>query len=73
MPSDYKIWRLIGRIKISLGEPISEVKEIKMKEIRAIMGINWNVEIETCELVERTLIELVNDIFSKGEPSDEEK
>jgi len=44
-----------------------------MKEIRAIMGINWNAEIETCELIERTLIELVNDIYSKCQPSDEEK
>ena len=44
-----------------------------MKEIRAIMGINWHVEIETCELVERTLIELVNDIFSKSPADEEEK
>ena len=49
------------------------VKDIKMKEIRAIMGINWHVEIETCELVERTLIELVNDIFSNCPADDEEK
>ena len=44
-----------------------------MKEIRAIMKINWYVEIEVCELVERTLAELVNDIYSKCPPSDEEK
>ena len=44
-----------------------------MKEIRAIMKINWNVEIETCELVERTLAELVNDIFTKADPSEEER
>ena len=73
LPSDYKIWRLIGRIKLSLKEPFSVVKDIKMKEIRAIMGINWHVEIETCELVERTLIELVNDIFSNCPADDEEK
>ena len=58
---------------MSLKEPFSVVKDIKMKEIRAIMGINWHVEIETCELVERTLIELVNDIFSKCPADDEEK
>lgn len=62
--SDYKIWRLIGRVKGSLKEPISEIKELKFKEVRCLMKINWHVEIEVLELVERTLVELVNDIFS---------
>lgn len=71
--SDYKIWRLIGRVKSSLKEPIEEIKELKLKEVRCLMKINWHVEIETLELVESTLVELVNDIFSKCEASEEEK
>jgi len=39
--SDYKIWRLIGRIKGTLQEPIEEVKQLKLKEIRSLMKINW--------------------------------
>ena len=73
LPSDYKIWRLIGRIKSGLKEPISEVKDIKMKEIRAIMKINWNVEVEACELVERTVIEMIRDIYSKSPATEEDK
>lgn len=71
--SDYKIWRLIGRVKDSLKEPIGDIKELKLKEVRCLMRINWHVEIEVLELVERTLVELVNDIFSKCEASEEEK
>lgn len=73
--NDYKIWRLIGRLKSQVGEPIEEIKEIKLKELRAIMKINWEVEVETCELVEKTLGELVDDIFPKleGGPSDAHK
>jgi hypothetical protein len=71
--SDYKIWRLIGRVKGSLKEPIEEIKEIKMKEIRCLMKINWHVEIETMEIVERTLAELVKDIYSLSPPRAEEK
>mmetsp|Transcript_32157 Transcript_32157/g.49180 ORF Transcript_32157/g.49180 Transcript_32157/m.49180 type:complete len:123 (-) Transcript_32157:31-399(-) len=71
--NDYKYWRLIGRIKQSFREPFAVIKETKFKEIRAIMKINWHVELETCELVERTLLELVNDIFSAGEATEEEK
>lgn len=71
--NDYKVWRLIGRVKSSLKEPIDEVKELKFKEIRSLMKINWQVEIETCELVERTIGELVDDIFQKCTPSDEER
>jgi len=71
--SDYKIWRLICRVKDNLKEPIEEVKQLKMKELNCMMKINWNVDIETCELVERTLGELINDFFSKCLPSEEEK
>ena len=71
--SDYKFWRLIGRMKSSLGEPIEVVKELKLKEVRALLKINWQVEIAQCELVERTLCELVDDIFSKGQATEEER
>lgn len=53
--NDHKVWRLICRVKSSLDEPIEEVKELKFKEIRAIMEINWHVYIEKCELVEKTM------------------
>ena len=64
---------MIGRVKGSLKEPIGDIKELKLKEVRCLMRINWHVEIEVLELVERTLVELVNDIFSKCEASEEEK
>lgn len=44
-----------------------------MKEIHGIMKINWNVEIEVCELLEKTLIELVNDVFCNCPGTNEEK
>ena len=73
--NDYKIWRLIGRMKAQIGEPIEEIKELKLKEIRAITRIGWEHDKQTCELVEKTLAELVDDIFSKieGGPSDGHK
>lgn len=60
---DYKFWKLIGRVKHSLGEDIKEVKEIKLKEINALMKINWHVELETCELIETSIGEMVERIF----------
>merc|ERR1719263_2727903 len=44
-----------------------------MKELNCLMKINWQVDLELCETVERTLGELVDDIFTKCAPSDEEK
>lgn len=38
---DWQIWRLIGRIKGILQEPVEEIKELKLKEIRSLMIINW--------------------------------
>lgn len=38
---DWQVWRLIGRIKGILKESPEEVKELKLKEIRALMVINW--------------------------------
>lgn len=41
---DWQIWRLIGRIKSILKEPIAEIKELKLKEMRSLMLINWEHE-----------------------------
>ena len=41
---DWQIWRLIGRIKSVLKEPMDEIKEIKLKEMRSLMLINWEHE-----------------------------
>jgi hypothetical protein len=57
--NDYKIWRLIGKMKSNLSEPLSLVKEIKFKELRSLMKLNWHVDLQLCELVEKTLLELV--------------
>jgi len=38
---DWQVWRLIGRIKGILKETPLEVKELKLKEIRSLMIINW--------------------------------
>ena len=46
------------RIKVTLGEKIEDIKEYKLKEIRALMSINWQVTIKQCELIERAIIEL---------------
>jgi hypothetical protein len=53
------VWKIIGGIKMEMGESFEEVKEIKLKEIRAIMNIGWENEIKTCENVEKALIELI--------------
>ena len=41
---DWQVWRLIGRIKSILKENSEEIKELKLKEIRALMVINWETE-----------------------------
>ena len=56
---DFNIWRLISRVKGMLHEKPTVVKEAKMNEIRALQRIDWNIEIERCELVERAICELV--------------
>ena len=38
---DWQVWRLIGRIKSIMKEDADEVKELKLKEIRALMTIGW--------------------------------
>jgi hypothetical protein len=55
-----------------LNEPLEEIKECKLKEIRSLQKINWQVEIQTCETLERALIELVK-IFEQSSASSEER
>ena len=71
--SDYRVWRLIYQVKRSLAEPMETVKELKLKEIRGIMHINWQTDIATCELVEKTLGELISEVYSTIKASEEEK
>jgi len=56
--SDHKVHRLFGKVKEMLGEPWTDIKELKLKEIRALQTIDWQVKIESCELIEKALIEL---------------
>jgi len=69
---DSNIWRLIARIKGMLQEKPTVVKEAKMNEIRCLQKINWNVELETCELVERAVCELMK-INEEAGMDDEDK
>lgn len=57
--NDFRVWRLICRIKQVLKEPLPEVAEAKKNEIRSLQKPGWNVELEVVENVERALIELV--------------
>lgn len=68
---DYQVWRLVCRIKIILQENVSEIKEAKMNEILSLQKINWHVHLETCDLVERAMIELINLIESQGSDTKE--
>ena len=43
---DYKVWRLLSRIKSELGEAFTEVKSCKMSEIRSLQEINWSVDLD---------------------------
>ena len=45
-------------------EPWEEIKEIKLKEIRAQMCLGWENNIDDLNLVEKTLGELMTNIFS---------
>jgi len=54
------VWRLLARLKQTLGETVSEVKECKMSEIRSLQKINWQVDLDQCKLVERAICELVD-------------
>lgn len=58
--NDAKIWRLIGSMKKNFREDWSEIKELKLKELRTMMEINWQVDIEKCKSIEKVLGELVD-------------
>ena len=51
---------MLARLKQTLGETVSEVKECKMSEIRSLQKINWQVDLDQCKLVERAICELVD-------------
>jgi hypothetical protein len=70
--NDYKIWRLIGKMKANLYEPLKIVKEIKFKELRSLMKLNWHIDLQLVELVEKTLLELIDEIFQKATPESDE-
>eukprot|EP00347_Sterkiella_histriomuscorum_P015302 403357539 len=69
---DWQVWRLIGRIKGILKEGHEVVKDLKLKEIRALMNINWENNIEQCEKVERSLDEFLK-MKASGVITNEEK
>ena len=50
-------------MKANLYEPLKIVKEIKFKELRSLMKLNWHIDLELVELVEKTLLELIEEIF----------
>ena len=67
---DWQIWRLICRIKSVLREPFESIKELKFKEIRSLMIIDWENQIDNCEKIERSLQELMKIYSDAGkEPS----
>lgn len=49
-----------------LQEKPEDIKEAKMNEIRALQKVNWNVDIEVCELVERAVCELMKIVETAG-------
>jgi hypothetical protein len=60
-------------MKAEMGESFEEIKELKLKEIRALMCIGWEIEIDTCKSLEGPLNELVNiyKYFEKEMPENE--
>jgi len=61
-------------MKVTLGEHIDDTKESKMREIRALMCINWQVMLKECELIERAIIELHKHYVEDSLPcSDEDR
>ena len=57
--NDFRVWRLVSRIKSVLKEPIVEIVEAKKNEVRSLQHAGWNVELDIVNNVERALIELV--------------
>ena len=70
--NDSKVHRLVCRVKQLLGEPAAEVKECKLKEIRSLQIVDWQVRIEECEEMERALLDLVK-LFEQAPATDEER
>lgn len=70
--NDFRVWRLICRIKTVLQEPSSMVIEAKRNEIRSLQKPGWHVELEVVEFVERALIELV-ELLEKDALSNEDR
>lgn len=69
--SDYKVYKIIAKIMQMLNEPFEAVKEFKFKELRSLQGNSkWNVLLEECEKVEKSLIELCQLFEGKGDGSD---
>ena len=60
-------------MKENFQEPWEEIKEIKFKELRTMMNINWHVDIQRCKEVEKVLGELVEEVFKEIPATEEEK
>ena len=63
--SDHQIWRMVWRIKTTFKEDPTEVKEAKINEINAMCKTNWSVQLDVCEVVEKSVIELIQ-MFDAG-------
>jgi tetratricopeptide (TPR) repeat protein len=68
---DSQVYNIIGKVKNVLGEPMEVIKEYKLKEIRALMCIGWENEIDTCEKLENALNQLI--AIYEGKPLPEEE
>mmetsp|Transcript_4979 Transcript_4979/g.4571 ORF Transcript_4979/g.4571 Transcript_4979/m.4571 type:complete len:87 (+) Transcript_4979:997-1257(+) len=62
----------MGRMKTVLNEPFEVVKELKFSEVRAMMEIGWETQIELCQQLEKVLQELLT-FFGEKPLSPEEK
>lgn len=71
--NDYRVWRLIARIKSLLKEPLPAVIEVKKNEIRSLQKPGWNVNLEVVEFVERAIIDLVGLLEEADQLTNEEK
>lgn len=56
-----------------MGEKIEEVQELKMKELRALMKLGWETDIDQNQLVEKSLDELTKILQRKDNITDPER
>jgi len=70
--NDYQVWKLIGRIKTILKEPLRDIIATKKSELISLQKAGWNVELAIVELVERALIDLVT-LLEKDTITNEER